>query len=164
MDFTPGGQAIDKPNITKLLKRDHDRFTGKTPAATNLWQHKLVVVGSAETGNDFLIWARRPSTRDQPDGQTLEHCELRDHGTVYSSQLTPMRKLLLITVMGAAAAFLTWKLRLLASFLGCGFSDRLRGAQLVFIRAIPLLGAARPARRWRHAGPVHLPGDLSGGF
>ena len=109
-------EQLTKQNIVELLERDRDRLAGKTPATRNLWQNKLVVIGSTATGNDLADLGATPL--DKETNLMSKHWNIANSvimGRFIHRSSLPM-ELLLIVIMGTTVAFLTWGLRSLAAF------------------------------------------------
>jgi class 3 adenylate cyclase/CHASE2 domain-containing sensor protein len=109
----PNDPALTVESLQGLLVQDHQRLTGQTNELKNRWNGKLVVVGSSATGNDLTD---RGATPLKPD--TLLASQ---HWNVANSVITgryirraPLAvELALIALLGVAAAFATWKSRVL---------------------------------------------------
>ena len=109
-------KRLTKQNIVKLLTQDRDRLAGRGHHTTDLWQNKLVVVGSTATGNDLSDLGATPL--DKETNLMSKHWNIANSvilGRFIHRSLLPM-ELLLIFIMGTVAAFLTWGLRPLAAF------------------------------------------------
>ena len=111
----PNHPQLTQESFQGLLMQDYWRLKGQTNALQNRWQGKLAVVGSSATGSDLTD---RGATPLSPD--TLLASQ---YWNVANSILTgrfihraPLAiELTLIALLGAIAAFLTWKLRVLAA-------------------------------------------------
>src|ERR1019366_707322 len=111
----PNHPALTQEAIQALLWQDRLRLEGRTNELKSLWQGKLVVVGSSATGKDLTD---RGATPLKPDTLLVSQ-----HWNVANSIITgrfihqpPLAvELALIALLGALAALLTWKLRVLAA-------------------------------------------------
>ena len=111
----PNHPQLTQEAIQALLWQDRLRLEGRTNELKNLWNGKLVVVGSSATGNDLTD---RGATPLKPDTLLVSQ-----HWNVANSIITgrfihqpPLAvELALIALLGALAALLTWKLRVLAA-------------------------------------------------
>ena len=137
--------------IEELLLQDMARKEGKTNGLTAVWRNKLVVIGSSATGNDLTDRGATPLEKD-----TLL---VSKHWNVANSILTgqfvrrsplPL-ELLLIGLLGAMAAFLTAKFRVLtaSSLVLAGIAGYVIAAFVAYAR-------------WRYWLPMILP--VGGGF
>ena len=116
VDWTLSWNGIPKESFEKVLQKEIARDNGKTDIAP-VWKDKIVVVGSIGSGNNISDVGATPISK-----QTYL---VSKHWNVANSVLTGrfihkssfLTDLLLILVMGALAAFLTWKLRALLSTL-----------------------------------------------
>jgi adenylate cyclase len=101
--------------IHSLLDQHLARAAGETNGLTNLWQGRLVLVGSSATGNDLTDRGSTPLEKD-----TLL---VSEHWNIANSlltgrfiQRTPLAvNLAIIAVVGALTALLTWRLRALTA-------------------------------------------------
>ena len=111
----PNHPALTEEALQGLLWQNHQRLIGQTNELKNRWNGKLVVVGSAATGNDLTD---RGATPLKPD--TLLASQ---HWNVANSVITgrfirraPLAvELALIALLGVAAAFATWGSRVLVA-------------------------------------------------
>ena len=111
----PNHPALTQEAIQGLLWQEHVRVAGLTNELKNRWTGKLVVVGSSATGNDLTD---RGATPLKPD--TLLASQ---HWNVANSVITgrfirraPLGiELALVALLGIAAAFATWKSRVLVA-------------------------------------------------
>jgi class 3 adenylate cyclase/CHASE2 domain-containing sensor protein len=110
----------DDPHLTRapiesLLLQDRQRLLGQTNGLRNDFRGKLVIVGSAAQGNDLTDRGATPLEKD-----TLL---VSKHWNVANSIITGRfirraslpTELVLIILLGALTAFLTWKLRAFAA-------------------------------------------------
>ncbi|HEX4645027.1 MAG TPA: adenylate/guanylate cyclase domain-containing protein, partial [Verrucomicrobiae bacterium] len=122
--------------IEELLLQDLARTEGKTNGLNAAWRNKLVVIGSSATGNDLTDRGATPLEKD-----TLM---VSKHWNVANSILTgqfvrrsPMPvELLLIGVLGALAALLTAKFRVLtaSSLVLAGIAAYVAAAFIMYVR------------------------------
>ena len=129
--LTPASARILRVPVENVLQQDKLRLLGQTSGLRDDFRGKLVVVGSAATGNDLSDHGATPLEND-----TLL---VSKHWNVASSIITgrfirraplPL-ELALILLLGALTAFLTWSLRavagsvsvvlLMAAYLGAVF-------------------------------------------
>jgi adenylate cyclase len=111
----PNHPQLTQEAIQGLLLQDRLRLDGRTNELKNLWNGKLVVVGSSATGNDLTD---RGATPLKPDTLLVSQ-----HWNVANSVITgrfihqpPLAvELALIALLGTVTALLTWKLRVLAA-------------------------------------------------
>jgi class 3 adenylate cyclase len=111
----PNHPQLTQEAIQGLLWQERLRLAGRTNELKNLWNGKLVVVGSSATGNDLTD---RGATPLRPDTLLVSQ-----HWNVANSIITgrfihqpPLAvELALIALLGAVTALLTWKLRVLAA-------------------------------------------------
>ena len=129
----PNHPQLTVAPIQELLKQNFDRLNGQTNNLPNRWAGKLIVVGSTATGRNLSDLGATPLS---------EHTALAsEHWNVANSLITgrfvrrtPLTlDLLLITLLGIAAAVLTWKLRALLAF---GMVFLMAVAYLVFGMAL----------------------------
>ncbi|HEY5043737.1 MAG TPA: adenylate/guanylate cyclase domain-containing protein [Verrucomicrobiae bacterium] len=107
--------AILREPIEDVLKQDMARLSGQTNGLRDDFRGRLVVIGSAATGNDLSDHGATPLEKD-----TLL---VSKHWNVANSIITGqfIRRaplpvdLVLIILLGAATAFLTWQLRAVAA-------------------------------------------------
>ena len=144
----PNHPQLTQEAIQELLWQDRLRLEGRTNELRNLWDGKLVVVGSSATGNDLTDRGATPLS---------EHTLLvSQHWNVANSIITgrfirraPLAvELALIALLGIAAALLTWKLRVLLAFgAGCPVGSGLRCLWLWCFTCKPATGS-RWSCRW----------------
>jgi class 3 adenylate cyclase len=111
----PNHPQLTQEAIQGLLWQDRLRLEGRTNELKNLWNGKLVVVGSSATGNDLTD---RGATPLKPDTLLVSQ-----HWNVANLIITgrfihqpPLAfELALIALLGSVTALLTWKLRVLAA-------------------------------------------------
>lgn len=111
----PNHPRLTQEAIQELLWQDRLRLDGRTNELKNLWNGKLVVVGSSATGNDLTD---RGATPLKPDTLLVSQ-----HWNVANSIITGrfihqpplVIELALIALLGTVTALLTWKLRVLAA-------------------------------------------------
>lgn len=109
----PNHPKLFREPIQKLLVQNRLRSDGRTNQIENPWAGKLVVVGSSAQGNDLTDRGATPLSAD-----TLL---VSKHWNVANSILTGrfvtrtplLTELVLIALLGAFAAFLTWQSRVL---------------------------------------------------
>jgi class 3 adenylate cyclase/CHASE2 domain-containing sensor protein len=109
--ITPNSPKLLKAPIEDLLKTDMARLSGATNELKDFFRGKLVVVGSAATGNDLTDRGATPLEND-----TLL---VSKHWNVANSVITgdfirrtPLSAdLLIIGLLGILTALLTWQLR-----------------------------------------------------
>ena len=116
-EITPKDPRLTAGSIERVLVEDQARNTGLGESLTNIWRDKLVVVGSAATGNDLTDRGSTP----------LEKSTLlvSKHWNVANSiitgrfiRTTPLAvELLLIALLGGLTAWLTWQLRAVTAAL-----------------------------------------------
>jgi class 3 adenylate cyclase/CHASE2 domain-containing sensor protein len=110
-ELTVGDSRLTGEWIEKLLKDDMARSSGQSGELTNLWQDKLVIVGSIATGNDLTDRGATPLVKDT--------FLVSKHWNVANSLITGRfvhpaslaTELVLIALLGTSTAFLTWQLR-----------------------------------------------------
>ena len=115
--LTANDPRLTRAPIEDVLKQDLLRLHGETNGLQNTFRGKLVVIGSAATGNDLSDHGATPLEND-----TLL---VSKHWNVANSIITgqfirraPLPvELVLIIFLGALTAFLTWQLR---AFLASG--------------------------------------------
>jgi class 3 adenylate cyclase/CHASE2 domain-containing sensor protein len=149
--LTAHDPRLTEAPIEELLLQDVARSEGKTNELKTVWRDKLVVIGSSATGNDLTDRGATPLEKD-----TLL---VSKHWNVANSILTgqfvrrsPMPvELLLIAALGAMAAFLTAKFRVLtaSSLVFAGIVGYIAAAFAIYIKV-------------RYWAPVILP--VGGGF
>ncbi len=126
-ELTANDRRLTKEAIEPLLAQDLARSEDREEALTNRWRGKLVVVGSSATGNNLTDRGATPLEKD-----TLL---VSKHWNVANSLLTGRfvtrsslaTDFLLIILLGAVTALLTWQLRvvnaaggvILIAFLYC---------------------------------------------
>ncbi len=133
-------------DILSLLIQDQARSTGLGESLTNLWRDRLVVIGSAATGNDLTDRGATPLEKDT--------FLVSKHWNVANSiitgrfiRTTPLVwELLLIAVLGTLTAFLTWQLRAVTAALSV--------LALVTVYSVAVIHIFTQQRLWL---PVILP-------
>ncbi len=139
-------KRLTNQNIAALLEQDRDRLAGGGNNITNLWQNKLVVVGSTATGNDLADLGATPL--DKETHLMSKHYNIANSVIlgrfVHRSSL--VTELLLTVVMGVVVAFLTWGLRPLAASFGV----------LLLMAAFVVIGALLYVK-YRYWMPLVLP-------
>jgi class 3 adenylate cyclase/CHASE2 domain-containing sensor protein len=116
-EITPGDERLTTTSFSQLLQADQARSGGTADPLDNLWRDKLVVIGSAATGNDLTDHGATPLQKD-----TLL---VSKHWNVANAVITGRfihpatlpQQIFLIVVMGLATAGLTWRLRALPGLL-----------------------------------------------
>lgn len=114
--ITPSDSRLTVQPIWKLLQQDTWRLEG-TNNLPNLWTNKLVVVGSTATGNNLTDIGSTPL--ESATFLASEHWNVANSIiTGQFVQRSPLKlDLLLIAILGIAAAWLTWELRALTASL-----------------------------------------------
>lgn len=115
--ITPNDPRLTRAPIEEVLQQDKRRLEGKTNGLKNLFDDKLVVIGSAATGNDLSDHGATPLQKD-----TLL---VSKHWNVANSVITGQfirrattgQTLAIIIALGLLTAWLTWQLRALAASL-----------------------------------------------
>jgi class 3 adenylate cyclase/CHASE2 domain-containing sensor protein len=118
--LTADDTAILRAPIENVLKQDKLRLSGETNGLSDAFHGKLVVIGSAATGNDLTDRGATPLEKD-----TLL---VSKHWNVANSVITgqfirraPLPvELALIIFLGLLTAFLTWQLRAFTATAGTG--------------------------------------------
>jgi class 3 adenylate cyclase/CHASE2 domain-containing sensor protein len=116
--LTPNDPKLFRAPIENLLRQDKQRLLGQTNELHDFFRGKLVVVGSAAQGNDLSDRGATPLERD-----TLL---VSKHWNVANSIITGQfirraslpAEILLILLLGALTAFLTWQLRAFSATAG----------------------------------------------
>jgi class 3 adenylate cyclase/CHASE2 domain-containing sensor protein len=116
-EITPGDPRLVTASFSQLLLADQARSRGTTAYLENRWRNKLVVIGSAATGNDLTDHGATPLQKD-----TLL---VSKHWNVANSIITgrfvhPVsvrQEIALIALLGFVTAVLTWRLRALPGLL-----------------------------------------------
>jgi class 3 adenylate cyclase/CHASE2 domain-containing sensor protein len=116
-EITPGDPRLVTASFSQLLLADQARSRGTTAHPENRWRNKLVVIGSAATGNDLTDHGATPLQKD-----TLL---VSKHWNVANSIITgrfvhPVslpQEITLIALLGIVTAVLTWRLRALPGLL-----------------------------------------------
>jgi class 3 adenylate cyclase/CHASE2 domain-containing sensor protein len=116
-EITPGDERLTTTSFSQLLQADQARLAGAADPAENQWRDKLVVIGSAATGNDLTDHGATPLQKD-----TLL---VSKHWNVANAVITGRfihpatlpQQIFLIVVLGLATAGLTWRLRALPGLL-----------------------------------------------
>jgi len=112
----------DDPRLTKLpfemiLARDIARRAGETNDLTEMWQDKLVVVGSTASGSNLTDRGATPLEKDTPLMTKYWNVANAVILNRFIHRAAAWEELLLVLVMGTASALITWKMRALwASF------------------------------------------------
>jgi class 3 adenylate cyclase/CHASE2 domain-containing sensor protein len=113
--LTATNAVILREPIENVLKQDMARLSGRTDGLRDDFRGKLVIIGSAATGNDLSDHGATPLEKD-----TLL---VSKHWNVANSVITgqfirraplPL-EIALIILLGAVTAFLTWQLRAVAA-------------------------------------------------
>jgi adenylate cyclase len=109
--LTPNDPRLLRAPIEKLLLEDEERILGRTNGLSDDFRNKLVIVGSAATGNNLADRGATP----------LEHDTLlvSKHWNVANSiimnqfirRVSPAQELLLIVLLGLLTAFFTLEFR-----------------------------------------------------
>jgi len=129
----PNHPQLTTAPVHELLKQNYERLKGEPHKTPSRWAGKLVVVGSTATGRNLSDLGATPLS---------EHTALAsEHLNVANSIITGrfVRRspfaldLALIALLGAAAAVLTWRLRVLVA---SGMVLLLLAAYLVFGMAL----------------------------
>ncbi len=110
-EIVPSDRRLTSDVIERVLLDDQARNTGLGESLTNTWRDKLVVIGSAATGNDLSDHGATPLEKDT--------WLVSKHWNVANSiitgrfiRTTPLAAdLLLIVLLGGLTAWLTWQLR-----------------------------------------------------
>ena len=111
----PNHPQLTQEAVQGLLLQDRLRLDGRTNELKNLWNGKLVVVGSSATGNDLTDRGATPLK--------AETLLVSQHWNVANSIITGrfihqaplVIELALIALLGTVTALLTWKLRVLVA-------------------------------------------------
>jgi class 3 adenylate cyclase len=109
--LTPNDPKLTRAPIESLLWQDYQRLSGETNGLNDEFHGKLVVVGSAATGNDLTDRGATPLEKD-----TLL---VSQYWNIANSVVTGQfirraslpTELALIVFLGAVTVFLTWQLR-----------------------------------------------------
>jgi class 3 adenylate cyclase/CHASE2 domain-containing sensor protein len=116
--LTPNDSRITVQPMHALLRREHDRAGGKETQIPALWKDKVVVIGSAVAGGNDLT--DRGATPLESDTLLVsKHWNVANSiitGT-FVRRLSTFEECLLIMLLGGITAFITWRLRALASSL-----------------------------------------------
>jgi class 3 adenylate cyclase/CHASE2 domain-containing sensor protein len=114
----PNDPRITIQPIHDLLRREHDRTQGKATQIPALWKDKVIVVGSAVAGGNDLT--DRGATPLESDTLLVsKHWNVANSiitGT-FVRRFSTFEECLLITLLGGITAFITCRLRALASSL-----------------------------------------------
>ena len=114
----PSDPRIAIQPIHDLLRREHDRAEGKAMQVPALWKDKVVVVGSAVAGGNDLT--DRGATPLESDTLLVsKHWNVANSiitGT-FVRRLSTTEECFLIVLLGGVTAFITWRLRAVASSL-----------------------------------------------
>ena len=117
-NLTSAGRRLTKEPIEELLKQDQARCAGEMEGLANRWQDKLVVVGSATTGNDLTDRGATPVEKDAL--LVSKHWNVANSVLtgrfVHRSRLTT--ELLLIVLVGTLTTVITWQLRAFSAACG----------------------------------------------
>lgn len=108
---------LEREEIEKLLDRDFNRERGEKYAELNRWKNKLVVVGSTVVGSnlsDIGATALENETFLLSTHWNVANSVLMDRFIERSSYAAES---VLIVMMGALAALLTWRMRVLVASL-----------------------------------------------
>jgi adenylate cyclase len=116
-EITPDDPRLTTGSFSQLLQSDQIRSRGTTDPLENRWHDKLVVIGSAATGNDLTDHGATPLQKD-----TLL---VSKHWNVANAIITgrfihPVgvaQEIVIIFILGLVTAFLTWRLRALPGLL-----------------------------------------------
>jgi class 3 adenylate cyclase/CHASE2 domain-containing sensor protein len=116
--LTPNDPMLARAPIESLLWQDYQRLSGKTNGLNDEFHGKLVVVGSAATGNDLTDRGATPLEND-----TLL---VSQYWNIANSVITGQfirraslpTELALIIFLGTVTAFLTWQLRAILASAG----------------------------------------------
>jgi class 3 adenylate cyclase/CHASE2 domain-containing sensor protein len=115
--ITPDNTNLLRAPIEKVLQQDIARLNGETNGLRDDFRGKLVVVGSAATGNDLTDRGATPLEKD-----TLlvsKHWNVANSiisGDFIRRASLPM-EMILILLLGAFTALLTWQMRAIAASL-----------------------------------------------
>ncbi len=109
------GRRLTNQNIATVLEQDRDRVGGVGSELTNLWQNKLVVVGSTATGNDLADLGATPL--DKETNLMSKHYNIANSVILgrFIHRSSLFTELCVTIVMGTIVACLTWGLRPLAA-------------------------------------------------
>ncbi len=113
----PGHPALFAESVQQLLRQNLARTEGRTEDLRKLWSGKIAVIGSSAMGNDLTD---RGATPLRPDTLLVSK-----HWNVANSIITDRfvrrtslgEDMVLIVLMGFAAAVLTWSFRAVLAFL-----------------------------------------------
>lgn len=116
-EMTPGDTRLTTTSFSQLLQANLARSRGTAGPTENQWRDRLVVIGSAATGNDLTDHGATPLQKD-----TLL---VSKHWNVANAVITgrfihPVtlpQQIFLIVVLGLATAGLTWRMRALPGLL-----------------------------------------------
>jgi class 3 adenylate cyclase/CHASE2 domain-containing sensor protein len=116
-EITPGDARLTTTSFSQLLQANLARSRGTAEPAAIPWRDKLVVIGSAATGNDLTDHGATPLEKD-----TLL---VSKHWNVANAVITGrfihpttlLQQIALIVGLGLATAGLTWRLRALPGLL-----------------------------------------------
>jgi adenylate cyclase len=149
-ELTVGDSRLTGMWFEELLRQDLARSIGQTDELTNLWQNKLVIVGSIATGNDLTDRGATPLVKDT--------FLLSKHWNVANSLITGRfvrpaslgTELALIALLGIVTAILTWQWRVFSAAGGVIVLALLYCAASVFLyvqyrywvpMVLPIVGA-----------------------
>jgi class 3 adenylate cyclase/CHASE2 domain-containing sensor protein len=116
--LTPNDPRIAVQPMHALLRREHDRAAGNATQIPALWKDKVVVVGSAVAGGNDLT--DRGATPLQSDTLLVsKHWNVANSIVTgrFVHRLSAAEECLLIVLLGGMTAFITWRLRAVASSL-----------------------------------------------
>jgi class 3 adenylate cyclase/CHASE2 domain-containing sensor protein len=109
--LTPNDPKLTRAPIESLLWQEHQRLSGETNGLNDEFHGKLVVVGSAATGNDLTDRGATPLEKDTLlVSQYWNIANSVINGRFIRRASLPA-ELVLIVFFGAVTAFLTWQLR-----------------------------------------------------
>jgi class 3 adenylate cyclase/CHASE2 domain-containing sensor protein len=116
-ELTPRDARLTTGSFSQLLQADQLRTRGAGAASETEWRDKLVVLGSAATGNDLTDHGATPLQKD-----TLlvsKHWNVANAVIMgrFIQPVTLLQQIALIVVLGLATAGLTWRLRAGPGFL-----------------------------------------------
>ena len=111
----PNHPQLTQEATQELLWQDRLRLEGRTNELKNLWNGKLVVVGSSATGSDLTDRGATPLEADTFLASQYWNVANSIITGRFIHQPPLAVELALIALLGALAALLTWKLRVLAA-------------------------------------------------
>jgi len=132
-ELTTTDRRLTKEAFESLLEQDQIRTGVRDGSLTNRWANKLALIGSSATGNDLTDRGATPLEKDA--------FLIAKHWNVANSILTgrfvrttPLAlDLVLIAVVGALTAFLTWQSRVFTASTGAVLLSVLYCALGVFL-------------------------------